>query len=67
MKVKATEEDIADGLNGGCTACGEIQYGNTEPDAREYKCEDCGQNKVYGLEELIVMGLIDLIGDFDDE
>jgi len=40
---------------GFCTACAAEAY-NVEPDAREYKCESCGENKVYGLEELLIMG-----------
>jgi hypothetical protein len=28
-----------------------------EPDARRYTCEGCGQPKVYGLEELVLMGI----------
>lgn len=41
---------------GFCLACGEDQTG-CEPDARKYVCESCGQPKVYGIEELAMMGL----------
>ena len=34
-------EDFDD-YNGICLACGEIQYGGVEPDARAYPCESCG-------------------------
>ncbi len=37
-----------------CLACGEEQDG-CEPDARRYKCESCGERKVYGAEELLMM------------
>ena len=37
-----------------CLACGEERYG-TEPDARRYPCEGCEQNKVYGVQELLMM------------
>lgn len=60
MRVKATEEDILDGLNGGCTNCGAIIIGGVEPDARKYECEECGERAVYGLEELVIMGMIDI-------
>ncbi len=43
--------------NGLCLACGEEAYG-VEPDARRRVCEGCGLAKVYGYEELMVMGLI---------
>lgn len=40
---------------GFCLACGEEQDG-CEPDARKYECEVCGQNRVYGAEEILLMG-----------
>jgi predicted RNA-binding Zn-ribbon protein involved in translation (DUF1610 family) len=43
-----------DDCRGFCTACGAETY-NIEPDAREYKCESCGEHKVYGCEELLLM------------
>jgi hypothetical protein len=39
---------------GFCIACGEDADG-CEPDAREYECEHCGENKVYGAAELLIM------------
>ena len=41
---------------GFCLACGEIAYG-VEPDAQRDVCEGCGERKVYGAEELVMMGL----------
>lgn len=41
---------------GWCLACGTDQ-GGVEPDARKYRCEGCGAHKVYGHEELALMGL----------
>ncbi len=51
-------EDIikSDNSGGFCLACGAEAYG-VEPDARRYTCENCGQPKVYGAEELLLMGL----------
>lgn len=43
----------ADDCRGFCTACGAEAY-NVEPDARNYKCESCGERKVFGAEELIL-------------
>lgn len=60
--IKCSAEEVQDGSNGACLACGEIQCG-VEPDARGHICESCGQPKVYGLEELLFMGLIDLDTD----
>lgn len=36
---------------GFCTSCG-AEADQCEPDAREYECEECGENTVYGAEEL---------------
>jgi hypothetical protein len=44
---------------GFCINCGAEQDG-CEPDAREYKCDSCDHHTVYGVEELMVMGLVDL-------
>ena len=46
-----------DRCEGFCLACG-ATASPVEPDARKYKCEDCGAEKVYGLEELLIMGLL---------
>lgn len=37
-----------------CTACGNEQ-GWTEPDAEGYECEACGEEAVYGAEQLVIM------------
>ncbi len=58
-RISCTSDDIAEGSMGACLACGEMADG-VEPDAREYECESCGAKKVYGLEEILMMGLIDL-------
>ena len=41
---------------GFCTACGAPRE-CCEPDARNYECEE--ERKVFGAEELIIMGLVD--------
>jgi len=58
-KTKVTIEQIIAAVESGdyigiCLACGEEQ-GGCEPDARKYLCESCGQHKVYGAEELLIM------------
>ena len=47
---------MSENQEGFCLACGETQDG-VEPDARKYTCECCGAAKVYGAEELALMGL----------
>ena len=46
----------SDNNAGFCLACG-AEHDSVEPDARKYHCTDCGAHKVYGCEELILMGL----------
>lgn len=60
VKISATAEEVMDSGNGACLACGERVEGGIEPDAREYTCESCGENKVYGLQELLFMGRLEL-------
>jgi len=38
---------------GFCKACGAEAY-NVKPDARNYRCESCGQMEVYGAEEMLI-------------
>jgi hypothetical protein len=42
---------------GFCIACGEQAF-SVEPDARCYECESCGEKRVYGAQEIAVMGLV---------
>ena len=37
-----------------CFACGEEAEG-VEPDARRYRCETCGELRVYGCEDAMIM------------
>lgn len=55
------EEDHA----GICLSCGEIASG-CEPDARNYVCESCGAHEVFGMEEALLMGRINLIDPDND-
>ena len=51
--IAAVENDENAGF---CLACGDDCTG-VEPDARKYECDACGAHKVYGAEELMIMGL----------
>jgi hypothetical protein len=53
--------DVVAGIEAGdsigyCIACGHENHG-VEPDARRYPCEQCEALKVYGAEEVLLMGL----------
>ena len=39
---------------GFCLACGAEKY-DVEPDARKYECDECGKEKVYGAQEILLM------------
>lgn len=45
---------------GFCVACGEPRDG-CEPDARRYECHSCNQNLVYGIPELLMMGIVRIV------
>jgi hypothetical protein len=58
QSLKTVETAIRnDDSTGFCLACG-AEQGGTEPDARNYTCEACGAAKVFGAEELLIMGLV---------
>ena len=48
---------LSESNEGFCLACGKAQS-CVEPDARRYTCESCNAPKVYGAEQLVLMGLI---------
>lgn len=54
FKLERLEAGIDDNL-GFCTGCG-AEHDSCEPDARNYVCEGCGQNRVFGAAELLIMG-----------
>lgn len=61
-RIVVQAADVMDGTMGVCLRCGEEAYG-VEPDANGYRCESCGEPSVYGLEEAVIMGVVDV----DDE
>lgn len=66
--IKLTESqyrDLVSDQMGICLAC-KTTRGCCEPDAREYECEECGKHKVYGTEECLLMGSIELVDKDSD-
>lgn len=57
FKLEQLEAGIEDNT-GFCTACG-MEHDCCEPDAREYACDRCGQSRVFGAAELLVMGMVE--------
>jgi len=54
---EAEYANLSENYGGFCIACGDEAYG-VEPDARQYQCESCGARAVYGVEELLIRGVI---------
>lgn len=50
-------QEVMEDYGGFCIKCGAEHY-NIEPDARNYECEECGENQVFGAEEILMMGLV---------
>lgn len=44
--------------SGICTYCYTVRHGETEPDAENYECDECGKPRVQGIENLLIMGRI---------
>lgn len=62
-KIKLSEREYHDSNNdslGYCTECGATRE-CCEPDAENYPCDECEADAVFGTEQLLVMGLIDIV------
>jgi DNA-directed RNA polymerase subunit RPC12/RpoP len=66
-RIVVTAEEAHDHGNGACLACGAEVASGIEPDARQYDCEACGAARVYGIEELAIMGMLDIVEGESEE
>jgi hypothetical protein len=62
VKFMPTLQDVESAMDGTgdsgfCVCCGATTT-DAEPDARGYECEACGERGVYGIEELLMRGLV---------
>ena len=46
-----------------CLACNSLEVGPVEPDARNYECDGCGAREVFGIEEAVLMGAVQIGGE----
>ena len=47
-----------------CSACGDLdEFGGCEPDAHGYFCDMCETHNKMGLEQAIMCGRLDVVGD----
>lgn len=51
LAVECMEDDQMVGI---CAECGATKD-NVEPDAGQYKCDECGQYAVYGAETIVLL------------
>ena len=60
-KISRTEREFIVGseeMEGHCLGCG-TEQSMCEPDCRKRKCEECGEFKVYGLDALLEIDMIE--------
>jgi hypothetical protein len=57
LAIEMKEEDPDTDGKGICIGCGAEADGGDwiEPDAEKYKCRECGEFKVYGVDIIIIM------------
>jgi hypothetical protein len=59
--------DHVDNDDGYCTTCADwTALGGCEPDARNYRCDECDKKTVFGAQEALLMGLIE-IGEGEED
>lgn len=62
VQLTLTEDEfleLSDSYMGIYLQCGEHRD-SCEPDARNYECEHCGEKQVFGVEELLMEGTLDI-------
>lgn len=62
--IEMSQETFAahcDEYNGICGNCFSIRYGQTEPDAENYFCEECESKSVQGMENAMISGLVEVV------
>lgn len=59
---EARYHELCEMYYGLCRVCG-CERECTEPDAENYHCEDCGQDEVFGTEQLLLRGELTITTD----
>ena len=60
LVTKGDYEDATEAYQGWCPACEEFTRDSTEPDDEDYDCPACGDAKVVGAEQALLLGLIEI-------
>lgn len=67
MKMTQEEyEDHSTDNDGFCTECDKITTSSIEPDAMNENCPECDRNHVYGVENALVYGYIEITDDHEE-
>lgn len=62
-KIELTSDEFMEKREeyaGYCLKCKEWTMDGVEPDAEKYECPVCEKRAVYGAEELLILGLIEI-------
>lgn len=63
MSLQRYRAACRNGDPGYCCACREVnECAGVEPDAERYTCPSCGEAELYGLEQAVILELIELRG-----
>jgi hypothetical protein len=55
-----TVKDLQNSYGGVCLNCGAFQWDGCEPDAENYFCEECENNAVWGIDQAILIGKVNI-------
>lgn len=61
FRIPITEDEYfkhLDKHDGFCLPCGDWTTDSVEPDGRDYKCVTCGERRVFGAKEILLMGFV---------
>lgn len=59
-KIEESEyKNASENYVGWCTKCNAFTRDETEPDADNYDCPECGENTVVGADNALIMELFD--------
>lgn len=58
--TERTYRRMRDEYTGLCLACG-AEKDSCEPDAEDYECDECGEERVYGIEQALIMGEVEIV------
>ena len=57
--TKDAYHELTDAYQGICRAC-KAEHDMVEPDAENYSCEACGEDEVFGVEQLLIRGELEI-------